>query len=260
MKNTPKHADDIQVAKDARGKYWYTEHEVEDGADQFRLTQGTPTVNVEKNQVYSVLISAPSGAGKSYKANELITQLLDKFPKKNQPTIFYFTTQTEPDPAYEKLIKKEHTVINDKGKKTQESIWQVVDINSEDLFSIPIEVYKNSVVLFDDWETNNSKDIRDGLHKLLVAFLSRGRKLGIHVISIIHTTLQANFTRDLHFESRVTILYPKYQIKTTASYLKNYMGFEEEDIRMVKNRRTRSMYIHKIIPQYCVTDDMVWLL
>jgi hypothetical protein len=125
--------------------------------------------------------------------------------------------------------------------------------------SLPVETFENSICLFDDWESGD-KTSRDGLQKLLVGLLMRGRKLNIHVVCIIHTTLQANFSRDLHFESRFTVLFPRYQIRTTNSYLTNYMGFEKDQLAKIKKMNTRYIYISKMIPQYIISEDTIMLL
>ncbi len=265
----PKHKGDILIAtctidKKPHDVFWTDTYEGE-SIDEIKCTNGKQEVFIKENQVYSCLISSPSGAGKSYLANELVNEVLKK--DKKAEYIFYFTKQQQSDDAYEKLEKKKRKIkkmVKKQGKiievEVEEPIFIYMDTDNPETWSLPVESFENSICLFDDWESGSDKQSRDGLQKLLVALLMRGRKLNIHVVCIIHTTMQQNFTRDLHFESQYTVLFPRYQIKTTNSYLTNYMSFEKDQLASIKKMNTRYIYISKMVPQYLIAQDKIMLL
>lgn len=264
----PKSKNDILIAtctidKKPYNVYWTDTFEG-DSVDEIKCKNGKQVVYMKENMVYSCLISAPSGAGKSYLASELVSSVL-KQDKKVQ-NIFYFTKQLNPDEAYANLEKKKRKIkrtIKHKGKMVEvddeEDMFIYMNTENPETWILPVETFENSICLFDDWETGD-KSSRDGLQKLLVSLLMRGRKLNCHVVCIIHTTLQANFSRDLHFESRYTVLFPRYQIRTTNSYLTNYMGFEKDQLSKIKKMNTRYIYISKMVPQYLISEDTIMRL
>ena len=252
------------INKSLNNIFW-TEQENTPEITELHGTDIKPIISYSKNQVYTCLISAPSGSGKSVLAGQIVGDLLKE--DKRIDTVFLLTHKQEDDPAYNDIRKKFNIVkevVKLRSGKLVESdskipVLQKLDITNPEVYDLPVETFKNSIILADDWESGDKKS-RDGIQRLIIACLMRGRSQGIHVITIIHTTLQAQFTRDLHFESKFTILYPKFQIKTTNAYLKNYMGFDDDDLKFIKKLKTRSIYIHKQVPNYLISSDCIKLL
>ena len=95
---------------------------------------------------------------------------------------------------------------------------------------------------------------------LLEKFLTRGRKLNINVITILHDTLQRDLTKTVIFESCNIVLFPRTAIRSTSMFLKNYMGFELDEIKEVKKFKTKTLYIRRFPPSYMIADDHIKLL
>lgn len=221
---------------------YYTENDKVDGHEKIMCKKAKPELIKMKNQIFSCFISAPSGAGKSYKANEIINKLLKE--NKSINDVFLFTLQPNPDPAYEDLFEKEKIIK--------------MNMLNPEIYDIPLEIFENSICLFDDFDKVEDK-IKKMIFLKLEQFLTLGRKLNINVVTVLHETLQYNLTRCIIFESQNVVLFPKSAIKTTNSFLTTYLGFDKEDIAEVKKLKTKSLFIHKSSPQYYVSDDCIKL-
>ena len=85
----PLNPEDVLIAqcvinKKNQNVYW-TEETEGDAVTEINCKDGKPEVFIGKNQVYTCLISAPSGSGKSYLANDLVTNIFVSF----QPTTLF---------------------------------------------------------------------------------------------------------------------------------------------------------------------------
>lgn len=228
---------------EGKEKYVYYDANAEQELNEVKCSKAKPEIILEDKQIYSCFISAPSGAGKSYKANEIIHDLMKK--DKNIEDVFLFTLSTSNDPAYEKLFEKD--------------IMKKIDINNPASYQIGIDAFENSICVFDDFDKLNA-ELKKAMFLRLEQFLTLGRKLKINVITILHETMQYNLTKCIIYESSNIVLFPKASIRTTNQFLTNYMGFDKNEIAQVKKLKTRTIYIRKTSPQYYVADDMIRLL
>lgn len=232
-------------------KYIYVADVADDENDINELTipanqKFVPLPYILPNQRQSVFVSGPSGVGKSYWSASYIKHLRDatryKDNKKKKLPVYYFTAQKIDDPAY-KDIKN----------------FNKVDIYNEKLFQLKVEDLENSITLWDDWD-QGPKAITQFLYQLLRGVLELGRKLNIHVIVLTHETLAGAFTKPIILESQAYVLFPRLSYRTASRFLKDYMGFDKNELQDIKKINSRSVYINKQHPQYLVADHKVKFL
>ena len=102
--------------------------------------------------------------------------------------------------------------------------------------------------------------IKKALFLQVEQFLTLGRKSNISVVTILHETTQFHLTRCIIYESRNYVLFPKASIRSSLQFLKNYMNFTDDELQQVRKMKTRTLYIHKMTPQYMISDDTIRLL
>ena len=215
----------------------------------------------QKGQIYSCYISGQSGSGKSTIASYLIEELMKQ--DKTIENIFYLTNQTVQDPAFKNLYKMKKKVLKEfkknKFSKSQlieidEAIFITLDINNPDLYNLPISTFENSIMLFDDYEKLQNKDIEKKLETLCAMILNMGRKLNISPIIIRHKIQQSLKTAELLTEAQNIIVFPKYNLRDVKVFCEKYLQFSSEEISDIRNLETRSLLIRKTIPNFMISD------
>jgi len=217
-----------------------------------------------KNQIFSAYISGQSGSGKSTIANNLIKNLLKN--DKSIENVFFITAQTIKDKAFDDLYKMKKKVIRQikKGRKIievedEEDIFVNININNEILYTTDLDIFKNSIMLFDDYEKLQSKILENNLKKLLERVMNMGRKLNISPIVIRHKTNQGLNTSEILTESQHICLFLKHNFRDCKIFCKNYLGFSEDEINKLRELDTRSLFIRKTIPNYMISDHEIKL-
>lgn len=244
--NTPPIARiDIPANKQLHNKLVYVNEDMDvtDNVEEMNLDQGQfiPLPQIKDNQRESLFISAPSGSGKSVFVSKYIQEMQKKDTHRKK-SVFLFSASVDPDPAFAKI----------KNLKT-------IDIYKPELYSLTVQDLKDSIVLFDDWDSTD-KEIVDFLCKLLKAILERGRKLKIDCLVIVHDGKQYKLTKPLIYEAQSFVLFPRSGIAACNSFLKTYMSFGKAECDMIKGLRTRSILIHKAAPQYIISSKKIILL
>lgn len=136
---------------------------------------------------------------------------------------------------------------------------KIIDIYKPELLNLRCEELRNSVCLFDDWDSTE-KYIVDYLCKLLKSILERGRKMNIDCMVIVHDGKQYKKTKPLIFEAQSFVVFPRSGIAACNSFLKTYMQFSKCECDMMKSLKTRSVLIHKASPQYLISSKYIKLL
>ena len=218
----------------------------QDDVDRIEAPNGykfQPLPYVLHNQRQSVFVSGPSGVGKSVWSANYVKELrkITSKDKKHLP-IYLFTAQRVEDKAYENITN-----------------FHKVNIYDPKLFQLKVEELQNSITIWDDWD-QAPKQINKFLHDLLRRVLELGRKLNIHVITLTHESLGGNFTKPIILESQAFVVFPRLSYRTSSQFLKNYMGFDKNELQELKKLDTRSVYVNKQFPQYIVSDYEIRLL
>lgn len=204
----------------------------------------TPLLDTDNRQV--CYVAGPSGSGKTTYTVALAQSYKKIYPKRD---IYLFSrTDYHDDPAFVKLkpiqIELDETLIT-----------EPIDIETE--------LSPGSLVIFDDCNTINDKEIRDAINHLVTDIMEVGRKLGIWLILTNHLVNpnEKKFGRTVMNEMQSFTFFPKsgsaYQIKYC---LKNYFGLSNKQIDGILALPSRWVTILKNFPQCVIYQHGTYLL
>lgn len=205
--------------------------------DSVNIKDGTvlPIPKVEKEQVDHIFIAGPSGAGKSRWASIYCKQYKKLYPNNK----IYLLSDVSEDKKLDEL--KPSRVILDERMYTE---------------PIPIEAFKNSIVIFDDIDTIKDKRIREAVRDLRDEILEKGRHSNINVLSISHNPTNNKPTKASLLESSSVVLFPgggdDFHI---TNVLKNYCGINPKKINEIVNIESRWIQCHKKYPKYILHEN-----
>lgn len=185
-------------------------------------------------------IAGNSGCGKSYFIKKYIKAYKKLYPEQD---VFIFSI-LDNDPTLDDV---EHLITR-------------IDINKIDEFEV--SDFKDCLAIFDDYVglplrqqklLNYYKDI----------LLKTGRHNGIDVITCNDKLLGGIHSIKDILHSQMIIIYPATGGNKTEirNFLKNKLSFNEANIKKVVNNKTsRWVAIHKAYPQYVVTENEIYLV
>jgi energy-coupling factor transporter ATP-binding protein EcfA2 len=202
--------------------------------------------NYEVNKFISdeperLFLVGPSGSGKSTLIGKYIRLYKGKF---NKGKIILFSDK----PFDKELDKKENKLIRIK--------------LDDKIVNDPIQADElaNSLVIFDDIDSIQDKNIKSAIYSLKDQILKRGRSLSIYCITTSHQN-EFQKTRPDFNESTGIFLFPDGGNRSTVNYiLEHYMGMNTKEIKKLCGLGSRWIYINKTYPNYVIYDLGVLLL
>ena len=211
--------------------------EQNDDMDEFKLTDGilVPLLDEDDTQLDRGVVFGVSGSGKSY----LVGKMLEEFKKLNpKKDIVIFSN-----------------VMEDEALDVLKPIRIPLDMN---LVTDPIsdEELSNTVVVFDDIDTEKNKKVRDTVVGIRDHLCEVGRHTKTYVVNTMH---QLNFTRKetriVLNEATFLIFFPKSgSVRPIVNYFKNIVGIDSKEIKRLVRLPSRWVQINRKYPQ-CVLYD-----
>ena len=272
--NTTKSKDDLLIARDDKNNYYYS-YDNKVGESSFsNLNNVKPMPIMIPNQVQNFYISGSSGSGKSTFCAEIVAELIEILgisdgessnKSKKIENIFFLSIQNEDDPAFSKLQKltvKRHieNPYNKKIEEYKEPIFINLDINNPEIYSLPLEYFRNSVFILDDFDTLE-KDIEKMMNLFVRKLITVGRKQNINVFILKHKTMNAHKTSEIIMEARSIVLFPKFNIRDSNKFLENYLHFNKKELESIrKELDSRYLFIHKTVPNLMIANNFIKLL
>lgn len=185
-------------------------------------------------------ITGPSGSGKSTYVKNLVLEL-KKVNKKIEVYIFSAITD---DPSLEEIkpnrIKLDNTLVTD---------------------PIKVSDFKNSLVIFDDIDVISDKPIRLAVYSLLDQILEIGRHDKINCLVTNHLPTSGKETRRILNECHFVVYFPHSGSKRGLKYLlEDYIGLDKNDIKKIKNLKSRWCMIYKNFPQIALCEKNIFIL
>lgn len=189
-----------------------------------------------------VYISGQNGSGKSYLSGIYAKQYNRLFPR-NKIIIF---SVHEKDKAYDdvkRLIR--------------------VDLTDESLTEsfIDVKKFKNTLVIFDDCDRIQDKNLKKYLDNLELDLLTNGRKYGIYMLTLSHMLMNYKATREKINECSRVIMFgqsgSKYHI---SRFLRIHGGLSRYQIKRVFELPSRWFCISLNYPSYILYEKGVYLL
>lgn len=199
----------------------------------------------EKDQNMRMVIIGPSGSGKTTFAKNLILDYKKQYPKKS---VYLFSRHNE-----DKSI--------DDAKPTRVIITEQ-DIVDSIKSRTPVLTNKhltNSLVIFDDTYSSESKLLNKFWDSLATDLYQNGRKLGIDLIFIMHNTDYSR-TRFLMSESTAFVLFLKSG--ANAMYrriLDSYLGIKDKTVQQkLFDLPSRYVVFSNSAPMFVMTENQVF--
>lgn len=223
----------VAPAEEEGQKRTYKHVELPEGS-KFQLV---PNTTKEREIIY---ITGPSGSGKSTFTSNYIKEYKKKFKNGD---IFLFSALSEDevlDKHNVKRIKLSAALITDK-------------LTSAD--------FENALVIFDDIDVISDKKIREAVIATLNSVLEVGRHFKTYCIITNHLPTAGKDTRRVLNEAHEIVYFPHSGSMKGINYLlKEYIGFDNKEIKAIKKLKTRWCCIFKNYPQLAMTERNLWLL
>ena len=210
----------------------YTQIPLKDGK-----FQQVPNTKLEREILY---ITGPSGSGKSTYTKNFILQ----YKKKHKKTDVWLFSALNEDETIDKLKPKR------------------VNIDDELVSNpIPVEEFKNSIVIFDDTDVISNKDHREAVYKILNQVLEVGRHHKISCIVTNHLPTGGKDTRRIINESHTVTYFPQSgSAGQMKRLLQDYLGLDNKTLKQIRKMNTRWATVFKNFPMAVMTEKNIFSL
>jgi len=210
---------------------------------ELKLTNGYFQVlpAIIDNQRDAVLISGPSGVGKSTWASEY-AQMYNKLFPDNQVFIF---SKKDSDPIFDRFDFITRITLDEEFIKDE-------PLDTKDL--------QKSLCIFDDIENIPNKAIKDAVYKLKDNLLETGRDKEIFLCITSHLSMNYKITRKDINECSSYVFFKNGNSYHTRRYLKDYVGLGPKDIEKLMSIPSRWVMINKNYPMYAISETECMLL
>ena len=186
--------------------------------------QPCPDKNVERSIRY---VTGASGSGKSYYTRAYAEEYHRIYPKRE----IYIISSLRDDPSIDKLkyIKR---------IKIHEPAFFGDDIQAGD--------FKDSLVIFDDTDCLQNKQLKKKIDGILNAILETGRHFNTEVVYTSHLACNGLDTRRILNECKSVTIFPNGLGGKAMKYLlDNYFGLDKDQIKRIKKLNSRWVTISK---------------
>jgi hypothetical protein len=202
--------------------------------DKFQIV---PPSEEDKRNVY--YIAGASGSGKSYVAAEISKNYKLLHPNNE---VYLISKLTE--------------------DSTLDSLTFIKRINIDTFLDDPpkIEEFRNCLVIFDDYDGITGK-LGKIVNETITDICITGRHTSTNLILCTHHISNYSKTRLLLNEATHYILYPQSSSFNALKHLLiHYLGMEKDEIKALKNIKSRWVCFHKNYPQYQLSQTSCKIL
>lgn len=202
-----------------------------------------PIPNLESRSVDYV--AGPSGSGKSTITSMMASEFKNIYP--NKPIYIFSRTDARDDPAYKKL------------KPRQVNLDSLLEIP----FDVTTEIPGGCLMIFDDCQTIQKKELKVEIDKLMEDCMEVGRKLGCWMIISNHLVIpnEKKLARTIMNEMHSLTVFPKSGSSQQIRYaLKTYFGLNNKQIDDILSLKSRWVKISKSYPMYVVHSGGAYIL
>ncbi len=119
------------------------------------------------------------------------------------------------------------------------------------------EDFSNSLLICDDIEAY-TKNITNRIMNLINSILTTGRHHKVSLIFIAHNPTQGVMTKILLLESHGIVMFPKTMGGKSSKYLLDqYLGLSKEQIKKIKNIKSRAVCVLRTYPQTMISENEI---
>ena len=197
--------------------------------------QIVPTNNINDPDTY--LIVGKAGSGKSF----LIAQYLQQFK------IYY--------PKYRIYLFSQKT----SDKHLDSFITKRIPLDKIGPAQFTVDDFKNTLVIFDDIDTIDDKEVNKATFALLQMILEVGRSNGIFTIMTSHLATDREKTKRILNRCTAFIFFKKSSGRNTTYCLEEYMGFTHKEAKALYKIDTFAYCIFRMAPQIiCCQGELLF--
>ena len=196
-----------------------------------------PVPNLKSRDIY--YIAAPSGSGKTVFCSKYAMNYNKIYPDNK---IFVFSRLNE-DPVLDMLPNLKR-----------------VDIKMLTPESVNLDLFTNSLVIFDDCETIPDKKQAGLVRAIMEDLLECGRHKNASLLITSHLINKNDKTRIIMNELKNLVIFPGGQIHGITYCLQQYLGFSKQFIQQILKIRSRWINIHTHHPRYVMWETGCFLL
>jgi hypothetical protein len=197
--------------------------------------QQIPDPETERQIIY---VFGPSGSGKSFYSKQYIKQWRKQ---KNKNEVYLFSSLDDDeslDDIKPKRIKIDEKLVNQ---------------------PIETEMFKDSMVIFDDIDVIKDKNIKEAVYDILNGILEIGRHFNIDCILTNHLPSNGKDTRRILNECHSITYFPNAGAGRQVRYfLENYAGLDLKEMKRIKKMKTRWATIFKMYPMCVMTEKDIF--
>lgn len=201
----------------------------------------TFTIFPDVSDINRYYIAGQSKSGKSY----VVKDILDNYSSEKPKSPVYIISN----------LDKDDTLDQTKAKLTK------IDLNTflespPALEEFADETQKSSMIVFDDYEYNESKKINQCIESLINSVCMRGRHLGggINAIFCPHNLVDSGKSKVMLNECTNYVVFPSRTVKRKLDYLlSEYAGLEPSQIKYICSVRSRWVCINRVF-KYAISE------
>jgi len=234
----------VPIAKLGKETIYVSEKPLEDGMTVMPAKNGDHFQQIpnKKSERDVVMITAPSGSGKSHFCREYLKIYHKMYPDNK----VYLFSSLEKDETLDPL-----TFI--KRIKVKSPAFLTMDLKIED--------FKNTCVLFDDCDCIRDKAILKQVYGIMNMVLETGRHEACTVLVTSHAATNGIQTRTILREAKSVVIFPKTMGARNLKYLlTDYFGLDKSELKRVKDAPGRWVSIFRTFPVVCMSQDEVFQL
>jgi hypothetical protein len=184
--------------------------------------------------------AAPSGSGKSYWTMKYAKQYNRLFPKNK----VYLISKVQGDESLKGIKNLIRIPIDD----------SILDEEFE------AEDFADSLVIADDIDTVNDKEIREAIDHITNDILETGRHCNVYLLKTSHLISNYKQTRTVLNESHCITVFPNSGSFAQITHVfKNYFGLSNNEIKKIKKLHSRHVSLLKNYPMMLLYDRGVML-
>ena len=210
-----------------------------------------PVPMIEPHQRSTIYVSGGSGSGKSTWAAKYANNWIETFhgitnDNSSIPKVYLFSCKDT-----------DHVL---------DQIENLIRVPMDDNFCYEyrkggmIDVYANSLVIFDDIEAIKDKEVSSAIQGLKSDIMTLGRDPNIWVISIMHKGLGGAKTMTELSEANIIVLFPKSNNAEAKKVLKNYCGIEGTKLSKTLDQKSRWVMFRRGHPNFVLTEKSLYLV
>lgn len=187
-----------------------------------------------------IYISGKSGSGKTY---NFIRPYIINFLNKFKSNVYYFSSKMK-DNAVDDLdiIRVEPDYIE----------------NKELLISDFTTKNKKNLIVFDDIQDYKTKKLNEKVAQFRNEVLRNGRSEGLYILYVNHKPNAGFQTAEQIFEATAVVIFPKQSGESDYNLMMSkYLGIKPKEMEILKNAKSKYVYISKSKPAYAISDNYV---